>query len=40
MVIDNLDDIELQSRLYIPVGRGEILFTTRDERILGRVLRH
>ena len=25
----------MQSRLYIPVRRGEILFTTRDERILG-----
>ena len=36
IVIDNLDDIELQSRCYIPVCHGEILFTTRDERILGR----
>ena len=25
----------MQSRFYIPVCRGEILFTTRDERILG-----
>ena len=25
----------MQSRLYIPVRRGEILFTTRDGRILG-----
>ena len=36
IVIDNLDDIELQSRLYIPICHGEILFTTRDERIIGR----
>ena len=35
IVIDNLDDIELPSRLYIPICRGEILFTTRDEKILG-----
>ena len=35
IVIDNLDDIELQSRLYIPICHGEILFTTRDERIIG-----
>ena len=35
IVIDNLDDIELQSRHYIPVFHGEILFTTRDKRILG-----
>ena len=35
IVIDNLDDIELQSRLYIPICQGEVLFTTRDERILG-----
>ena len=35
IVIDNLDDIELQSRHYIPVRHGEILFTTRDKRILG-----
>ena len=35
IVIDNLDDIELRSRFYIPICRGEILFTTRDERILG-----
>ena len=35
IVIDNLDDIELQSRLYIPICHGEVLFTTRDERILG-----
>ena len=35
IVIDSLDDIELQSRLYIPVRHGEILFTTRDARILG-----
>ena len=35
IVVDNLDDIELQSRLYIPVCRGEIPSTTRDERILG-----
>ena len=36
IVIDNLEDIELQSRFYIPIFRGEILFTTRDERIIGR----
>ena len=35
IVIDNLDDIELQSRQYIPVRHGEILFTTRDRRIIG-----
>ena len=35
IVIDNLDDIELQSRHYIPIFHGEILFTTRDKRILG-----
>ena len=35
IVIDNLDDIGLHSRLFIPVCHGEILFTTRDERILG-----
>ena len=35
IVIDNLDDIELGSRLYMPVCHGEILFTTRDRRILG-----
>ena len=35
IVIDNLDDIELGSRLYIPICHGEILFTTRDKRILG-----
>ena len=35
LVIDNLDDIELQSRDYIPVRHGEILFTTRDRRVLG-----
>ena len=35
IVIDNLDDIELKSRHYIPVRRGEILFTTRDKRIIG-----
>ena len=35
IVIDNLDDIEIQSRDYIPICHGEILFTTRDERILG-----
>ena len=35
IVIDNLDDIELRSRLHLPICHGEILFTTRDERILG-----
>ena len=35
IVIDNLDDIELKSRHYIPVRHGEILFTTRDKRIIG-----
>ena len=35
IVIDNLDDIELKSRHYIPVRCGEILFTTRDKRIIG-----
>ena len=35
IVIDNLDDIEPKSRHYIPVRRGEILFTTRDKRIIG-----
>ena len=35
IVIDNMDDIELQFRNYIPVRRGEILFTTRDKRIIG-----
>ena len=35
IVIDNLDDVELQSGLCIPICRGEILFTTRDERIIG-----
>ena len=35
IVIDNLDDIALQSRHYIPVRHGEILFTTRDKRIIG-----
>ena len=35
IVIDNLDDIELQSRHYIPLYHGEILFTTRDKRTIG-----
>ena len=35
ILIDNMDDIELQSRHYIPVRHGEILFTTRDKRIIG-----
>ena len=35
MVVDNLDDIELQSRHHIPVRHGEILFTTRDKRTIG-----
>ena len=35
IVIDNMDDIELQSWQYIPVRHGEILFTTRDRRIIG-----
>jgi tetratricopeptide (TPR) repeat protein len=35
LVIDNLDDIDLRVNKYIPVGRGTILFTTRDKRLIG-----
>ena len=35
IVIDSLDDINLATRLHIPAGHGEILYTTRDERIPG-----
>ena len=35
IVIDNLDDIELKSRHYIPARHGEILITTRDKRTMG-----
>jgi tetratricopeptide (TPR) repeat protein len=35
LVIDNLDDIDLKVNKYIPVGRGTILFTTRDKRLIG-----
>ena len=38
IVIDNLDDIEMRSRLYIPMCRGEILFTTRNENIEGGIV--
>jgi tetratricopeptide (TPR) repeat protein len=35
LVIDNLDDIDLKVSKYIPMGRGTILFTTRDKRLIG-----
>jgi tetratricopeptide (TPR) repeat protein len=35
LVIDNLDDIDSNVNKYIPVGRGTILFTTRDKRLIG-----
>jgi tetratricopeptide (TPR) repeat protein len=35
LVIDNLDDIDLKVNQYLPVGRGTILFTTRDKRLVG-----
>jgi len=35
MVIDNLDDIDLIAKNYIPVKRGTILYTTRDKRLIG-----
>jgi tetratricopeptide (TPR) repeat protein len=35
MVIDNLDDLDLMIKGYIPLRRGMILFTTRDARIVG-----
>jgi len=38
MVIENLDDLDLTIMRYILVWRGAILFTTRDERIIGRHL--
>jgi hypothetical protein len=34
LVVDNLDDIDLKVNKYIPVGRGTILFTTRDKRLI------
>jgi hypothetical protein len=35
LVIDNLDDIDSNVNKYIPAGRGTILFTTRDKRLIG-----
>ena len=35
IVIDNMDEMELQSRHYFPIRHGEILITTRDKRIIG-----
>jgi hypothetical protein len=35
LVIDELDDSDLKVNKYIPEGRGTILFTTRDKRLIG-----
>ncbi|KAA8894431.1 hypothetical protein FN846DRAFT_819409 [Sphaerosporella brunnea] len=34
MIIDNFDDVDLYPAKYLPVRRGTILFTTRDERLI------
>lgn len=36
LVVDNLDDVDLNSTRWMPCRRGNVLFTTRDGRIIGK----
>jgi tetratricopeptide (TPR) repeat protein len=38
LVVDNMDNINLASKKYLPQRNGSVLFTTRDRRLVGRDL--